>query len=100
MLGNINPLSGALAQSTQIQLREAADKAKQARLAQKLARDIGARDEDDENADPEHPVETSEEVTAVHEDGRRSDERRRRHLHKGQEEAADDEGGGGLDLEA
>jgi hypothetical protein len=91
----INPLSGALAQSTQIQISQASEKTRQARHAQDLEKNVAARDEE-----MEHQVENSEELTEIHEEGRHSDQGRKRNHHKPEEEESADIDSDGLDLTA
>ena len=91
----INSLSGALIQSTQLQLQQASDKTKQARRAQDLARNVTAEDEELENQ-----IENAEEVTPVHEDSRKQDKHRKQQQHKHEEEESDDPGSARLDLKA
>jgi hypothetical protein len=91
----INTLSGALLQSTQIQLQQAAEKNKQARKQQELAKNVAARDDE-----MEHQVENSEELSAIHEQSRQSDQKRKRQQGKPEEEEAADEKDEGLDLTA
>jgi hypothetical protein len=91
----ITSLSGALLQSSQLQLAQAAEKGKQARKAQELAKNVAARDDE-----MEHQVENSEELTAVHEQSRQSDQKKKRQFAKAEEEETDEDGQEGLDLTA
>ena len=91
----INYLSGALAQSAQLQLDEAAEKAKQARKQRELARNVAARDDQ-----IEHQVENSEELTPIHEENPQHNQQRKRNPNHHQEEEQPGEESGGLDLRA
>jgi hypothetical protein len=91
----ITSLSGALLQSSQLQLAQAAEKGKQARKAQELAKNVAARDDE-----LEHQVENSEELTAIHEQSRQSDQKKKRQFAKVEEEETDEDGEEGLDLTA
>jgi len=92
---DVNPLSGALLQSTQLQLAQAAEKSKQARKTQEQAKNVAARDDE-----LEHQVENSEELTAVHEEGRQSEEQRKRKQQKQADEGEETSEDEGLDLTA
>ncbi|HUB24809.1 MAG TPA: hypothetical protein VL992_05215 [Tepidisphaeraceae bacterium] len=91
----INTLSGALLQSTQIQLQQAAEKGKQARKQQELAKNVAARDDE-----MEHQVENSEELTDIHEQSRQSEQKRKRQQEKSEEEESAGDEDEGLDLTA
>jgi hypothetical protein len=91
----INPLSGALIQSTQLQLQQAADKSKQARRQQELAKNIATDEEETENQ-----IENSEELTPIHEENRRQDNRRKQQQHKQAEEETEETESSRLDLKA
>jgi len=94
----INPLSGALAQSSQLQLQQAADKSKQARKIQQQLRNIGA--DEDEIEEPEPPVENAEELSAVHDQPPESDKRRKPGHHRPEDDADEESQGDGIDLTA
>jgi hypothetical protein len=94
----INPLSGALAQSAQIQIQQAAEKNQQARRASERAKNVAARDEDSDET--EHPIENAEELTAIHDDTRQSQDQRKRNQHKEDDDQETDDDAGGLDLTA
>lgn len=91
----INYLSGALLQSTQLQLQQASEKSQQARKVQEQAKNIAARDDE-----LEHQVENSEELTEIHEQGRQKDDQRKRRQQKQEEEETDEDSEPGLDLTA
>jgi hypothetical protein len=91
----INSLSGALAQSAQVQIQQAAEKSRQARRAQELEKNVAARDEE-----LEHQVENSEELKEIHEEGRNSDQGRKRDQHKPKQNEGDEDASDGLDLTA
>ena len=91
----INSLSGALAQSAQIQIQQASEKSRQARRAQELEKNVAARDEE-----MEHQVENSEELTPVHDENHDSGQEKKRNSHKPEEEEAKDTDSDGLDLTA
>lgn len=70
----INPLAAPLAQSTQVQHQQSADKSRQARRAQELSKDVALRDDQ-----LEHQVESGEEISPIHDqDQQRPNSRRRR----------------------
>jgi len=94
----INSLSGALVQSAQLQIEQSAEKARQARKAQDVARNVAARDEDE--VELEHPVENTEELTAIHDENNPRQKERKRQQHQEEPEAGDGETSDGLDLQA
>jgi hypothetical protein len=94
---SINPLSGALAQSSQLQLQQAAEKSRQARQAQEKARNVAVREEDTDET--EHPIENSEELSAIHDEGRQSREQGKK-KHKPEEADLAEDQNDGLDLTA
>lgn len=98
----INSLSGALAQSTQIQLEQAAEKNRQARKARELARNVAARAAGFAATEEEleQQVENSEELTPIHDQGRQGQEREKHKFKRDQEKTADDSPADGLDLKA
>src|SRR5580698_4691482 len=91
----INSLSGALVQSAQVQIQQAAEKSRQARKQQELARNTAARDDE-----LEHQVENSEEPTAIHEESPNSQKERKRPQHHPEIAAEEESESEGLDLQA
>jgi hypothetical protein len=91
----INYLSGALQQSSQLQLQAAAEKSQQARRAQEKARNVAAPEGEDE-----HQVENPEELVAIHEEDHRSEQNRKKNHHKPDQEESEDDESPGLDLTA
>ncbi|MGA2230764.1 MAG: hypothetical protein ABSH22_07680 [Tepidisphaeraceae bacterium] len=87
---SVNPLSGALAQSSELQKLQSNEKARQARQAQEQKKNIAARGEDE--FESENQIENTEELTPVHDENRQSNQRRKQNKHPGEEEesAADD----------
>jgi hypothetical protein len=69
----VNPLAGAILQSTQVQRQIGADKQRQIRRAQVVSRDAGASGEQ-----PEHQVESTEGPAPIHDEDPRPQQRRRR----------------------
>jgi hypothetical protein len=68
----VNPLAGSLAQSANVTRQQSADKTQQIRRAQTLRKDVAAADTF------EHQVESTEELTPIHDEQRQSDQQRRR----------------------
>jgi hypothetical protein len=91
----VDYLSGALVQSAQLQLLQAAEKNKQARKAAELAKNVAARDDE-----MEHQVENSEELKEVHEEGRQSQEKKKDNSRHPGDESDDEKSSDGLDLTA
>ena len=59
----INPLTGAILQSTQVQRQQAAQRDRQVRREHLLAKDVAMQGDQ-----LEHQVESSEEIRAIHEE--------------------------------
>lgn len=91
----INSLSGALVQSAQVQIQQAAEKNRQARKAQEQARNVAAPEDQ-----AEHQVENSEELTSIHDESASSEKERKRKRHQPEAEKADEAEPDGLDLQA
>jgi hypothetical protein len=84
---SVNPLSGALAQSAELQKLQANDKARQARKAQEQQKNVAARGEDE--FESENQIENTEELTDIHDDNRQSNQRQKKNKHPGEEEKTD-----------
>jgi hypothetical protein len=92
----INSLSGALAQSAQVQIQHSAEKARQARKAQDDSRHVADRDDE-----LEHQVENAEELAAIHDETPSSKKKRKQQQqHQQDEEQSDEDLSNGLDLQA
>jgi hypothetical protein len=92
----VNPLSGALLQSTQIQLQQAGEKAQQAKLAQERQKNVAAKNDEQE----ENQVENSDQITAIHDQDNTAEKRRKQQQHKQEEDEQEEEETSGLDLTA
>jgi hypothetical protein len=66
-MSSINPFSGYLAQGTQVERTQAADKARQVRRTQALSKNVAARDDE-----LEHQVESADALAEVHDEQGRS----------------------------
>ena len=66
-----NPLAGSILQSTQVQRQSEADKQRQVRRAQALAKDVAARGDHFE-----HEVESADAVAPVQNNGQQGQQRR------------------------
>jgi hypothetical protein len=62
---SINPFSGYVAQGSQIERAQSADKTRQARRTQDLSKNIALQDDQ-----LEHQVESADAVSAIHDDQR------------------------------
>jgi hypothetical protein len=62
-VSSINPFSGYVAQGSQLERTQAADKARQVRRAQALSKNVAARDDE-----LEHQVENTDAVAALHDE--------------------------------
>jgi hypothetical protein len=69
----LNPLTGSIAQSTQVQRQQSVDKDQQLRRVQEQSRNSAAR-----NDQFEHSVESPEELTPLNDKQPQSDQRRRK----------------------
>jgi hypothetical protein len=86
-MSQINPFTGSILQSPQVQRQQAADKDRQVRRAQEAAKNTALSDDK-----LEHQVESSEELTGVHEDQQRRDRGSKRRGHKPDKSKSDDQG--------
>jgi hypothetical protein len=89
-----NPLTGAPLQAGQVQERLAADKARQVRRAQTVARNVAA-----EGDTFEHQVESTEELSAIREQQSKEQPNPRKHP-QGQSEAGEGDDPPHLDVKA
>lgn len=62
-MSSINPFAGYVAQSSQVERAQAADKSRQLRREQALAKNVAVRDDQ-----LEHQVESSEAAAPIHDD--------------------------------
>lgn len=62
-MSSINPFSGYIAQGSQVERTQAADKTRQVRRTQDLSKNVALQDDQ-----LEHQVESSDAVAAVHDD--------------------------------
>jgi hypothetical protein len=68
----VNPIAGSLAQSTAVTRQQATDKSQQIRRAQALRKDVASASDTFE-----HQVESTEELTPIHEEQKNPTPRRR-----------------------
>jgi hypothetical protein len=94
----INPLSGALIQSAQVQLQQAAERTQQARKAEQTKKNVAARENDEDEVD--HQVENSEELSAIHDENSSAEQKRKQRQHEATQDQSDDDNSDGLDLKA
>ncbi len=85
-MSQINPFTGSILQTPQVQRQQSADKDRQARRAQDLAKDTALADDR-----LEHQVESSEELKPVREDQRHERRFKRTHQHKPKLDSNEDE---------
>lgn len=85
-MSSINPFSGYVAQSTQLEQAQAADKTRQIRHSQALSKDVAARDDE-----LEHQVESSDAVASVHDEQNPTDQQKRRQSGKDPNQPDDNE---------
>jgi hypothetical protein len=90
-----NPLTGAPLQSGQVQERLAADKARQVRRAQTVARNVAA-----EGDTFEHQVESTEELSAIHDEQPSQEQSNPREHPQGRSEAGEGKDPPHLDVKA
>jgi hypothetical protein len=69
----INPLAGSLYQSTQLQEQQSAEKQRNIRRSQAMEKDVAAKDDE-----LEHQVESTGELTAIHDEGPGQDQRQQK----------------------
>lgn len=91
----INPLAGTLVPSGTVQQQQAADKARQIRRTQVVARDAAATSDTFE-----HQVENAEEVSPVHDEQRRQQDPRQQPRSDQHDTGEDSDGAPQLDLRA
>ena len=84
-MSQINPFTGSILQSTQVQRQQATEKDRQVRRAAEKVRNAALTDDA-----AEHQVESSEELRPIHED-QRHERRFKRPTHKGQAKPEDDQ---------
>ena len=84
-MSSINPFSGYLAQGTQVERTQAADKARQVRRTQALSKNVAARDDE-----LEHQVESADALAEVHDEQGRSQGEQQQQKQKPSEEGEDE----------
>ena len=67
---SINPFSGYVAQGSQVERLQAADKARQVRREQTLSKNVAAQDDQ-----LEHQVESADAIVSIHDDGQHQNPR-------------------------
>ena len=74
-MSSINPFSGYVAQGSQVERLQAADKARQVRREQTLSKNVAAQDDQ-----LEHQVESADAIVSIHDDqqGQNPQQRQRR----------------------
>jgi hypothetical protein len=63
-VSSINPFSGYVAQGTQVERLQAAEKSRQVRREQTLSKNVAAQDDQ-----LEHQVESADAIVSIHDDG-------------------------------
>lgn len=76
VMTQINPLTGSLIQSTQVQPRQSADKERQIRRLQNLSKNTALQGDR-----LEHQVESSDSLHALNDQGNGQQQRRQQHTH-------------------
>jgi hypothetical protein len=81
-----NPLAGSILQSSQVSRQQATSKAAQVRRSQQLQRNVAQRDDE-----MEHQVESSEELTPIHDRDAQGQGGRRQPPHQSKRDSGDDD---------
>ena len=85
-MSSINPFSGYLAQGSQVERTQAAEKSRQIRRAQQLAKNIAQQDDN-----LEHQVESPDTVSGASGEQKSKDQPKRRNKGKGTGGSSDDQ---------
>jgi hypothetical protein len=78
-MSSINPFSGYLAQGSQVERTQAAEKTRQVRRTQALSKDVAARDDQ-----LEHQVESADAIVDIHDEQHPSQEKQQKNKKGGQ----------------
>jgi hypothetical protein len=85
-MSSINPFSGYLAQGSQVERTQAADKTRQVRRTQALSKDVAAKDDQ-----LEHQVESADAIVEIHDEqnpaqGEQKQQKKKQQGEEGKEE--------------